>query len=228
MTTTLRVTDVARRYTLGKDNHVDALRGVSLEVRAGETVAIMGPSGSGKSTLMHVAGGLDVPDRGEVWIGGVRVDAMTDRDLAAVRRTHIGFVFQGFNLLATLTALENVALAGEYAGAGRRASLQRAEAMLVELGLADRLRHRPAELSGGEQQRVAVARALVNQPAVLMAGEPTGNLPPGNSPGIIDLLTRANRDHGTTIVLVTHDASVAAACGRLVRIRDGLIEGEAG
>lgn len=226
MTTTLLVKDVARRYELGRNNFVDALRGVTLEIGAGETVAIMGPSGSGKSTLMHVAGGLDSPDRGEVWIGGERVDTMSDRDLAAIRRTHIGFVFQGFNLLSTLSAVENVALAGEYAGLGRRTATQRAEAALAELGLADRLRHRPSELSGGEQQRVAVARALVNQPSVLMADEPTGNLDSENSAEIMDLLSRVNREQGTTVVLVTHDPGVAAACSRLVRIRDGLVAGE--
>lgn len=226
MTTTLRVTDVARRYELGKDNFVDALRGVTLEIAAGETVAIMGPSGSGKSTLMHVAGGLDTPDRGEVWIGEERVDTLSDRDLAAIRRTHIGFVFQGFNLLPTLSAVENVALAGEYAGIGRRAATERAEAVLTDLGLGGRLRHRPSELSGGEQQRVAVARALVNQPSVLMADEPTGNLDSENSAEIMELLTRVNRDHGTTVVLVTHDPGVAAACGRIVHLRDGLVHGE--
>ncbi|MGM0385998.1 MAG: ABC transporter ATP-binding protein [Actinomycetota bacterium] len=226
MTTTLRVKDVARRYELGKDNFVDALRGVTLDIGAGEMVAIMGPSGSGKSTLMHVAGGLDTPDRGEVWIGEERVDTLSDKDLAAIRRTHIGFVFQGFNLLPTLSAVENVALAGEYAGTGRRTATQRAEAVLTELGLAERLRHRPSELSGGEQQRVAVARALVNQPSVLMADEPTGNLDSENSAEIMELLTRVNRDHGTTVVLVTHDPGVAAACGRLVHIHDGLVSGE--
>ncbi len=226
MTTTLRVQDVARRYELGRDNFVDALRGVTLEIGAGEMVSIMGPSGSGKSTLMHVAGGLDSPDRGEVWIGEERVDSLSDKDLAAIRRTHIGFVFQGFNLLPTLTAAENVALAGEYAGIGRRTASQRAEAVLAELGLADRLRHRPSELSGGEQQRVAVARALVNEPSVLMADEPTGNLDSENSAEIMGLLARVNRDHGTTVVLVTHDPGVAAACGRLVHLRDGLLAGE--
>ena len=223
MTTALSIRDVSRRYHLGKDNYIDALRGVSLDVEAGDMVAIMGPSGSGKSTLMHVAGGLDVPDSGEVWLGDTRIDATGDRRLASIRSQHIGFVFQGFNLLSTLTALENVALAGEYAGLTRRASTQRARELLGRLGLGERLRHKPAELSGGEQQRVAVARALVNEPSVLMADEPTGNLDSVNSADIIDLLSQINRETGMTLLLVTHDPEVAAACHQRIAMRDGRV-----
>jgi len=223
MATALSLRDVARRYHLGRDNYIDALRGVTLEIQAGDMVAIMGPSGSGKSTLMHVAGGLDLPDRGEVWIGDTRIDTTRDRRLAGIRSEQIGFVFQGFNLLTTLTALENVALAGEYAGLNRRAATQRARGLLARLGLGERLRHKPAELSGGEQQRVAVARALVNEPSVLMADEPTGNLDSANSADIIDLLTEINRESGMTLLLVTHDPGVADACHRRIGMLDGLI-----
>jgi len=227
MANALSLRDVTRRYQLGKDNYIDALRGVSLDVETGDTVAIMGPSGSGKSTLMHVAGGLDVPDRGEVWVGDTRIDTTGDRRLAAIRSQRIGFVFQGFNLLNTLTALENVALAGEYAGLGRRASTQRARELLGRLGLGERLRHKPAELSGGEQQRVAVARALVNEPSVLMADEPTGNLDSANSADIIGLLSQINQETGMTLLLVTHDLGVASACHRRVEMLDGhIVEAE--
>jgi len=223
MPTALSIRDVARRYQLGRDNYVDALRGVSLEVEAGDMVAIMGPSGSGKSTLMHIAGGLDTPDSGEVRIGDLRLDASSDRTLAAMRSTRIGFVFQGFNLLPTFTAQENVALAAEYGGQRRRQASREAAAMLDRFGLGDRLRHKPSELSGGEQQRVAVARALINRPSVLMADEPTGNLDTGTSAEIIELLARINRDEGMTVLLVTHDPGVAASCRRTVVMRDGVI-----
>lgn len=223
MSTTLAVRQVTRRYPLGRENWVDALRGVTLELAAGESVAIMGPSGSGKSTLMHVAGGLDTPDSGEVWIGGERVDTLSDRELAANRARRIGFVFQGFNLLPTMSALENVALAAEYAGLGRREAAVRATEVLEQVGLGERLRHPPSKLSGGEQQRVAVARALVNSPAVLMADEPTGNLDSERSAEIIGLLRQINEEQGTTILLVTHDPGVAASCGRIVTMRDGLV-----
>lgn len=228
MTTALAINGVTRRYRLGADNYVHALRGVSLEVEDGEMVAIMGPSGSGKSTLMHIAGGLDVPDSGEAWIEGTRIDTLSDRKLTRLRSKRVGFVFQGFNLLHTLTAQENVALAAEYAGLSKRDAAQRAQELLGMLGLRERIAHRPAELSGGEQQRVAVARALVNDPCMLMADEPTGNLDSVTSAEIMDLLAQVNVEQGMTIVLVTHDHGVANRCRRLVEMQDGLIATDGG
>ncbi len=223
MTTALAVKDVTRRYRLGADNYVHALRGVTLSIEDGEMVAIMGPSGSGKSTLMHIAGGLDVPDSGETWIEDTRIDRLGDRKLTKLRSRRVGFVFQGFNLLHTLTAQENVALAAEYAGSSKRAAAKRSEEILGLLGLQERLGHRPAELSGGEQQRVAIARALVNDPCMLMADEPTGNLDSVTSAEIMDLLVRINAEQGMTVVLVTHDHGVAGRCRRLVEMQDGRI-----
>jgi len=219
----LQLDSVTRRYRLGSANYVDALRGVDLDVETGDMVAIMGPSGSGKSTLMHIAGGLDTPNSGVVWVEGTRIDTLSDRRLAALRGQRIGFVFQGFNLLSTMTALENTALAGQYAGMGKRESARRAEELLGALGLADRAGHRPSELSGGEQQRVAIARALVNDPCVLMADEPTGNLDSTTSAEIMAELGRLNSEHGMTLLLVTHDRTVASTCRRRVSMRDGLI-----
>ena len=221
----LRLERVTRRYRLGADNYVDALRGVYLSVEAGEMVAIMGPSGSGKSTLMHIAGGLDTPDAGAVWVEGTRIDTLSDRRLTALRSRRIGFVFQGFNLLPALTALENTALAGQYCDMSRRQASRRATDLLALLGLGDRSRHRPSELSGGEQQRVAIARALMNDPCLLMADEPTGNLDSATSAEIMTELERLNRERGMTLMLVTHDPGVASLCGRRVEMRDGLIAG---
>jgi len=222
----IRVTDVTRRYRLGKQNYVDALRGASLTVAPGEMVAIMGPSGSGKSTLMHIAGCLDRPDAGEVWLVGRRVDTLKGRELARLRGREVGFIFQGFNLVPTMTALENVALAAEYAGASRRTAAMRAQALLESVGLADRLRHVPSELSGGQQQRVAIARALVNEPAIVMGDEPTGDLDTATSNEIVGIMRDINRDRGTTFVIVTHNPEVAAACDRTVQMRDGVVDGQ--
>ena len=222
----VRVTDVTRRYRLGKQNYVDALRGASLSVAPGEMVAIMGPSGSGKSTLMHIAGCLDRPDAGEVWLVGRRVDTLKGRELARLRGREVGFIFQGFNLVPTMTALENVALAAEYAGASRRTAAMRAQALLESVGLADRLRHVPSELSGGQQQRVAIARALVNEPAIVMGDEPTGDLDTATSNEIVGIMRDINRDRGTTFVIVTHNPEVAAACDRTVQMRDGVVDGQ--
>ncbi len=219
----LRLEGVTRRYRLGADNYVNALRSVDLSVEAGDMVAIMGPSGSGKSTLMHIAGGLDTPDAGAVWVEGTRIDTLSDRRLTALRSRRIGFVFQGFNLLPGLTALENTALAGQYCGMSRREAARRATDLLALLGLADRARHRPSELSGGEQQRVAIARALMNDPCLLMADEPTGNLDSATSAEIMTELGRLNRERGMTLMLVTHDPGVAALCRRRIDMHDGLI-----
>ena len=215
---------VAKRYKLGKANHVDALRGASVEIDAGEMVAIMGPSGSGKSTMMHILGCLDTPDAGEVHLSGRRVDRLRGRELTRVRSREIGFIFQGFNLIPTLSALDNVALAAEYAGVSRRDALARAHDLLTLVGLADRSGHSPMELSGGQQQRVAIARALVNRPKLILGDEPTGDLDTKTSEEIIDVMRRINREMGTTFVLVTHNPEVAEACDRTIRMRDGAVE----
>ena len=221
----VEVLDAAKSYKLGKENYVHALRGASLVAAAGEMVAIMGPSGSGKSTLMHIAGCLDTPDRGEVWLNGRRVDGLGRGELARLRAKEIGFIFQGFNLVPTMSALENVALAAEYAGASRRAAADKAKALLEMVGLADRIGHIPSELSGGQQQRVAIARALVNGPAIVMGDEPTGDLDTVTSEEIVKLMREVNRERGTTFIIVTHNPEVAGACDRTVRMRDGVIDG---
>jgi len=223
MVPALTIDDVTRSYRIGTENYVHALRGVRLTVNPGEMVAIMGPSGSGKSTLMHIAGGLDAPSSGQTWIEQIRTDNLPDRALTRLRSKRVGFVFQGFNLLHTLTAQENVAVAAEYAGLPRRQAAQRARDLLGMLGLADRVDHRPSELSGGEQQRVAIARALINDPCILMADEPTGNLDSATSAEIMNLLSRVNAERGMTVVLVTHDPNVAARCGRVVQMQDSQV-----
>ncbi len=198
----ISTTGLCRRYKLGKDNEVAALRGASVEIAAGEMVAIVGPSGSGKSTLMHLIGCLDSPDSGRVFINGRRVDNLKGRALTRVRSSEIGFIFQGFNLIPTMNALENVALAAEYAGTPRRDALIRAAELLELVGLGDRTRHAPSELSGGQQQRVAIARALMNDPAIILGDEPTGDLDTATSDEIIAVMRRINIETGTTFVLV--------------------------
>lgn len=224
MNTIIKVADLAKRYRLGKENYVDALRGASLEITTGEMAAIMGPSGSGKSTLMHIAGCLDVADAGEVWLSGRRVDQLRGKALTAVRGREVGFIFQGFNLIPTMSAIENVALAAEYAGTGRKDAARRAEEMLKIVGLGDRMKHVPTELSGGQQQRVAIARALVNDPRIVMGDEPTGDLDTATSEEIVGVMRAINKERGTTFLIVTHNPEVAAACDRTIRMRDGVVE----
>ena len=219
----LEARDVVRRYDLGETT-VDALRGVSLQVAPGEYVALVGPSGSGKSTLMHLLGALDRPTAGVLRVGGADVAALNDTALAALRNATIGFVFQAFQLLARTTAVDNVALPLVYRGVGRAERRRRAVEALEAVGLAHRLHHRPSQLSGGEQQRVAVARALVGDPQVLLADEPTGNLDSRTGADVLALLDRLNADRGVAVVVVTHDAAVAAHAPRQIRMRDGLIE----
>jgi putative ABC transport system ATP-binding protein len=218
----IELVDVHKRYATGAAE-VLALRGVSLAINPGEYVAIMGPSGSGKSTLMHILGCLDVPTAGSYQLAGTDVSGMSEMDLAQVRNKRIGFVFQQFNLLPSMSALRNVELPLCYAGVGRADRQTRALAALDRVGLADRVEHRPGELSGGQQQRVAVARSLVTDPALLLADEPTGNL---DSRSTEDLLSLFDELHsaGRTIVLITHEDAVAAAADRVVRIRDGQLE----
>jgi putative ABC transport system ATP-binding protein len=213
-------TALTRSYGDG-DAAVEALRGVSLEVPAGQFTAVMGPSGSGKSTLMHLLAGLDAPSAGTVHIGGEDITRMSDRRLTRLRRRHIGFVFQSFNLLPTLSAEENVVL--PLAIAGRRPDAATVEALLARVGLLDRRDHRPAQLSGGQQQRVAVARALVASPTVLFADEPTGNLDSAAGAEVLALLRDAVDLDGQTTVMVTHDPRAAATADRVVFLADGRI-----
>ena len=224
--------NLRKTYRLGRSNTIEALRGVDVRIEPGEMVAIMGPSGSGKSTLMHILGLLHAPDlnhgpRPELLFDGRDMVALGETERTRIRARQMGFVFQDFNLVPTLTALENVALAGDYAGvAGSRAKPAALEA-LGFVGLADRAGHRPAELSGGEQPRVAIARALVNRPSLILADEPTGNLDSERSAEVLALLRGFNREHGQTFILVTHDTEVGEACDRVVRMRDGRVRDQA-
>jgi putative ABC transport system ATP-binding protein len=217
--------DLARRYGTG-DTAVDALRGVSLEIPRGHLTAVMGPSGSGKSTLMHILAGLDKPTEGTVEIDGIEITSLKDTELTKLRRRHIGFVFQFFNLLPMLTAEENITL--PLAVAGRKPDAGWLEELLDATGLADRRKHRPAELSGGQQQRVAVARALLSRPTVLFADEPTGNLDSHTSAEILALVRGAVTPYGQTTVMVTHDANAATIADRILFLADGVIVQELG
>jgi putative ABC transport system ATP-binding protein len=222
----LAVRDATKSYRQG-DAEVKALAGVTLDVAAGEFVAVVGPSGSGKSTLLHLMGGLDVPSSGDVLIDGAPISRMSDDEVTVFRRRSIGFVFQFFNLLPTLSAEENVALPLLLDGRRPRDVRDRVAAALDAVGLAHRRTHRPDEMSGGEMQRAAIARALVIEPKVILADEPTGNLDSATGEQILDLIRRANRERGATVVMVTHDAKAAARGSRLVTMRDGVVVGDA-
>jgi putative ABC transport system ATP-binding protein len=216
--------DLVKTYIMG-DVEVNALRGLNMRIDRGEVVAIVGPSGSGKSTLMNILGCLDRPTSGLYMLDGESVAGMNDDQLANIRNRKVGFIFQSFNLLSRSTALSNVELPLRYSGM-KEGRMERARQSLVAVGLENRMNHKPFELSGGQQQRVAIARALVNEPAIIMADEPTGNLDSKVGQEIIDLLLNLNRQVGTTLIIVTHDPKVAAQTQRVIRIRDGMVDTE--
>jgi len=224
MSIVIDLQDIGRSYVMGQEQ-IHALRSVTFSIAQAEYVALMGPSGSGKSTLMNIIGCLDTPTKGNYFLSGQEVSRMDDRQLAEVRNREIGFVFQTFNLLPRLTALENVALPLVYAGVSRSERLERAAEVLDRVGLKSRMKHKPNELSGGQRQRVAVARALVNRPSILLADEPTGNLDSKTSIDIMGLFADIHAQ-GNTIVLVTHEEEIARYAHRIVRLRDGNIESD--
>lgn len=218
----ISLSGIQKRYELG-EQVVYALRDINLEIQRGEYVALMGPSGSGKSTLMNIIGCLDTPTAGTYILNGKEVSSMSDGELSHIRNMEIGFVFQTFNLLSRLTALDNVALPLVYAGVSKKERTERAKAALIDVGLSDRMSHKPNELSGGQRQRVAVARSLINNPSILLADEPTGNLDTNTSKEIMALFDEIHAK-GNTIILVTHEEDIARYAKRMVRVRDGVIE----
>ncbi len=222
----LEARDLSKTYALG-DVTISALEGVSLAVEPGAFVAVMGPSGSGKSTLLHMLGLLDAPSAGDVFIEGAPTTALHDDALTELRRDRIGFVFQTFELIASLTARENVLLPAEVAGRNGAANARLVH-LAERLGIADRLEHRPAQLSGGQRQRVALARALINDPVVILADEPTGNLDSSSGNEVLDLLRRGVDEEGWTVLMVTHDPNAALQADRIVFLRDGRVAGEVG
>ncbi len=218
----IKLENVYKIYKLGR-TEVVALRGVNLEINRGDYISIMGPSGSGKSTLMNIIGCLDRPTKGRVYIDGEDVSKLSDKELAKIRLKKIGFVFQQFNLIPTLTALENVALPMWFAGVERKKRIKRAKELLKIVGLEGREHHKPRELSGGEQQRVAIARALANDPEVILADEPTGNLDTKTGTRIIDILEKLNKLEGKTLIIVTHDQEIGKRAKIRLKIKDGMI-----
>ena len=217
----VRGTGLTKQFSMG-DSVVDALRGVDISVQQEEMVAILGASGSGKSTLLGLLGGLDIPTAGRVEIGGVDITHMNENQLADIRNSKIGFVFQFFNLIPTLTSLENVELPMQFSRNGSKSPRRRAEELLAMVGLSDRLKHRPGQLSGGEQQRVAIARAMANSPALILADEPTGNLDTAIGETVLQTLLDARRETGTTLIIITHDSRVAGLADRILQMSDGV------
>jgi putative ABC transport system ATP-binding protein len=221
----VRLKDIKKTYLMGKVP-VNALRGLDFEINDGEMMAIMGPSGSGKTTLLNILGLLDTPSVGSYKLQGDEVAKLSDRRRSRLRNEHFGFVFQVYNLLPRLTALENVMIPLIYGGVKKKDRKPRAEAALEAVGLSDRMRHRPGELSGGEQQRVAIARALVNEPAMILADEPTGNLDSRSGEAIIDLIQQLHADRKVTVAMVTHNAAIADRAERVVQLQDGQVAGD--
>ncbi|MFA5158765.1 MAG: ABC transporter ATP-binding protein [Patescibacteria group bacterium] len=219
--TVVKAKGIEKTYKMSKRNIVKALKGVDIEIKEGDFSAIIGPSGCGKSTLMHILGLLDRPDAGNLEIDGTDMTKLPEKKAFKMRAKKIGFIFQGFNLIPTLTALENVILAGRYGGMGRVERMERAKELLKMLGLGDRINHKPNELSGGQQQRVAIARALMNDPSIILADEPTGELDTKTSLEIMDILKDLNEKEGKTFVIVTHNMEVANECKKIIKLRDG-------
>lgn len=219
----LKVEGLTKTYPSAHHEALTVLKAVDFSLTAGDTLAIVGPSGSGKTTLLGLCAGLDRPSGGKVSIAGISIGDLTEDQRAAVRNEHVGFVFQNFQLIPTLTALENVMVPLELQGAGGRKQEAAALALLERVGLGERSDHYPLQLSGGEQQRVALARAFINQPKILFCDEPTGNLDGDTAHRIVDLIFGLNREQGTTLVLVTHDAELAARCGRILRLKSGAV-----
>jgi putative ABC transport system ATP-binding protein len=224
-TTAVRAENLHKSFVLGS-NAVGALRGVDFTVARGEFVAVMGPSGCGKTTLLNLVGGIDVPSRGGVWVDGVEISRLSDDELTDLRRDRLGYVFQFYNLIPTLTARENVETPMQFRGKSKSERRERASALLARVGLGDRADHKPSELSGGEQQRVAIARALANDPALVLLDEPTGDLDTATGKEILGLLQKLNQEEKVTLLVATHDAAVAAISSRVVRLRDGRIESD--
>ena len=220
----IEIRNIIRDFKLGQET-VHVLKGIDLDIKRGDYVAIMGPSGSGKSTLMNILGCLDTPTAGSYNLNDKDVSKLSDDDLAEIRNTEIGFVFQTFNLLPRTTALENVALPMIYAGASKKERIARASTVLTDVGLDDRMDHKPNQLSGGQRQRVAVGRALVNKPSIILADEPTGNLDSKTSLEIMQLFNEIH-DKGNTVIMVTHEEEVAQHARRVIRLRDGMIESD--
>ncbi len=220
----IEIRNIIRDFQLGQET-VHVLKGIDLDIKTGEYVAIMGPSGSGKSTLMNLLGCLDTPTSGSYILNGKDVSQMSDDDLADIRNTEIGFVFQTFNLLPRTTALDNVALPMVYAGKSKAARIERASKVLTDVGLADRMDHKPNQLSGGQRQRVAVGRALVNNPSIILADEPTGNLDSKTGFEIMNLFNDIHKA-GNTVIMVTHEEDIAAYANRVIRLRDGIVESD--
>lgn len=224
MSLVIKIREITRNFPLGQEI-VKVLKGIDLDIERGEYVALMGPSGSGKSTLMNLLGCLDTPTSGSYHLNGNDVSNMTDDELAEIRNKEIGFVFQTFNLLPRTTALENVALPMVYAGVSKSDRTIRAEEVLDQVGLGDRMDHRPNQLSGGQRQRVAVGRALVNRPSIILADEPTGNLDSKTSIEIMNLFEEIHRN-GNTVIIVTHEEEIATHAHRIIRLRDGVVESD--